>query len=222
MQLSRKILRSDGALNSKPQELQIFSAAPKTSDLKRAGAFDIFAGATFVLLVTFLESIYPGYSVHSNSISDLFAIGRLTSTIGEPIAFVIAVAWILGGYFLYRGTGKKAQLVLSILPGSGLLLAVLSPENVNVAIHSVGALLAFIVAPIIMLLAYRSISTSFRYFSLAFGIITLFSVVVEFGGYYSPLVQQTLGPGGWERAIIYPVVIWLIGYGNYLLGRAYK
>jgi hypothetical protein len=26
-----------------------------------------------------------------------------------------------------------------------------------------------------------------------------------------------LGLGGWESMIIYPLIIWLIGYGNYLM-----
>jgi hypothetical protein len=44
-------------------------------------------------------------------------------------------------------------------------------------------------------------------------------VIVEFGGYYSPLVQTTLGPGGAERIIVYPLLAWLMGFGGYLSGR---
>lgn len=172
------------------------------------------------MLITFLESIYEGYSVHANTISDLFAIGRLTSTIGEPIAFLISISWILGGYFLYRGARKKFQLVLNVLPGTGLLLAVLSPENVNIVIHSVGAVIAFIISPIVMILAYRQITTRFKYFSAILGVISLGFAVLEFGAYYSSIVQQNLGPGGAERLILYPIIIWLIGYGSYLLAKA--
>jgi hypothetical membrane protein len=191
----------------------------KSPDVRRSGLFFTFTGSAFLLLITFLETIYPGYSVHTNTISDLFAVGRLTSTIGEPIAFLIAVTWITGGYYLYRRTEKRWRLVLNVLPGTGLLLAVLSPENVNVGIHSIGAVLAFFSAPIIMLLAFKSITTAFRYFSLFFGIFSLAAAILEFGAYYSSVVQQSLGPGGAERMIIYPVIIWLIGYGNYLLAK---
>ncbi len=112
---------------------------------------------------------------------------------------------------------KKGLLVLNLLPGTGFLLAVLSPENVNVAIHSVGAVLAFFPGAIVMLLAFRTIQTQFRYFSLFFGLVSFVGIIFEFGGYYSPLVQQTLRPGGWERVIVYPILIWLVGYRNYLL-----
>jgi hypothetical membrane protein len=198
---------------------QILVSSEKRRDFKLAGSLYIFSGSAFILLITLLESLYPGYSVHTNAISDLLAIGTKTSLIGEPVAFVIAVSWIAGGYLLYRKTGMKTQLVLSILPGTGLLLAVLSPENVNVVIHSIGAILAFVIGSLVLILSYRSITTAFRYFSLIFGIISLVSVIVEFGAYYSPFVQHTLGPGGAERIIIYPIIIWLIGYGNYLLGK---
>ena len=190
--------------------------AAKTADLRRGGLLFTFTGAGFLLLVTVLEAIYPGYSVHANTISDLLAIGTTTSSIGEPLAFLIAVSWILGGYYAYSDGGKKMR-VLTVLPGIGLLLAVLSPENVNVGIHSVGAVLAFIPGGIVVILSYRTIRSPFRYFAAFLGALSLLGTVVEFGAYNSALMQQTLGPGGWERVIIYPVMIWLIGFGSYLL-----
>jgi len=166
-------------------QAQVITSDERSSDIRRSGLFYIIAGVSFIMLVTFLEIIYPGYSVHSNAISDPLAGGRQTSTIGEPVAFLIAVSWILGGYFLYRKSGKNFQLVLNMLPGTGLLLAVLSPENVNVIVHSIGAILAFATRPVVMILAYRTITTVFRYFSIVLGIFSLAAVVLEFGAYYS-------------------------------------
>lgn len=185
----------------------------RSKNQRLAGVFYTFAGSSFILLITFLESIYPSYSVHSNTISDLLAIGKPTAIIGEPIAFIVAVTWIAGGFFLFRGTGKRAQQILNVLPGTGLLLAVLSPENVNIAIHSIGAVLGLVVGSVAVILSYRGISTPFRYFSLVLGLLSLSTAVLEFGAYYSPLVQQILGPGGTERLILYPIIVWLIGYG---------
>ena len=125
----------------------------EATDFKRAGAFLTFAGLGFLLVITVLEAIYPGYSVHGNTISDLLAIGTTTSLIGEPLIFVVAISWIAGAYFLFRSTGKRGLMVLNLLPGTGLLLAVLSPENVSVAIHSVGAIMAFIPGPFAAILS---------------------------------------------------------------------
>jgi hypothetical membrane protein len=188
----------------------------KVVDLWRGGLLFTFTGIGFLLLITTLEAIYPGYSVRANTISDLLAIGAPTSLIGEPLALVIAVSWMAGGYHAYRDSGK-AMRVLTVLPGTGLLIAVLSPENVNVGVHSVGAVLAFIPGGIMVILSYRTIRSPFRYFAAFLGALSLLGTIVEFGAYNTALMQQTLGPGGWERIIIYPVMIWSIGFGSYLL-----
>src|SRR5271169_6016075 len=171
----------------KSQAEEIIPVEKKTSDYKQAGLFFTFAGSAFIMLIFLLEALYPGYSVHSNAISDLLATTANTSIIGEPIAFAISIAWIAGGYFAFRGGGKRGMLVLNLLPGTGLLLTVLSPENVNVAIHSVGALLAFIPGTIVMFLSFSSIRTQLRYYSLVSALISLLGIIFEFGGYSSPL-----------------------------------
>lgn len=61
----------------------------------------------------------------------------------------------------------------------------------------------------------------FRYLSAALGVITLVSLLLgEFlvngGGNLGPVAS--LGGGGIERWIAYPVVLWLVGFGGYLLG----
>jgi hypothetical membrane protein len=173
-------------------------------DFRRAGFFFTFAGAAFLLLITVLESVYPGYSVHANAISDLLAIGTQTSLVGEPAAFLIAISWFAGGYYVSRLGGRRGVMILNTLPGTGLLLAVLSPENVNVAVHSVGAILAFVPGPIVAILSYRTIRSPFRYFAVFLGMLALAGTIIEFGAYNTAFFQQTLGPGGWERVIVYP------------------
>ena len=62
-------------------------SASAAGDSRLAGALFSIAGLGFLMLITVLESIYPNYSVHANTISDLLAIGTRTSLIGEPLAF---------------------------------------------------------------------------------------------------------------------------------------
>jgi hypothetical membrane protein len=193
---------------------------PSASDVRRAGFLLSFAGVDFILAVMVLEAIYPGYSVHHNAVSDLLAVGTGTSLIGEPALFLAAIAWIVGAYYLYRNTGRTGVLILNLLPGTGLLVAVLSPENVNIILHSLGAVLAFIPGPFAAILSYRNVRSPFRYYALALGFVSLVGTVIYFGAYETALVQQGLGPGGWERVIVYPLLIWLIGYGSYLLARS--
>lgn len=189
-------------------------------DMRISGILFTFVGVDFLLVVTGLEALYPGYSVHHNTISDLLAVGTSTSYVGEPMLFLAAFAWILGGYFLYRRSGQSGLRLLNVLPGVGLLLAVLSPENVNIVVHSVGAVLAFFPGPIAAIVSYRSIRTEFRYFALAMGLLSLGCTAVYFGAYTTSLVQLGLGPGGWERVIVYPLLVWLIGFGSYLMAQS--
>jgi hypothetical membrane protein len=188
------------------------------ADVRRAGVLLTSAGIGFLFVVTVLEAVYPDYSVHANTISDLLAIGTTTSLIGEPVLFLVAISWIAGAYYLFKDGGKRGLMILNMLPGTGLLLAVLSPENVNVSIHSVGAVLAFIPGAVAVIVSFRMIASPFRYFAAALGTVSLLGTIIEFGAYYSAIVQQTLGPGGWERIIVYPLLIWLMGFGGYLLG----
>ena len=189
----------------------------KTSDARRAGFIYVLAGSGLILLITFLEAISPDYSLRGNTISDLLALGTTTATIGEPTAFLLAVAWVFGAYYMFRVSRRKGFGVLNLLPGVGLLLVVLSPENLNVAVHSVGAALGSIAGAIVMIWSYRVIRSPIRYFSLALGVLSLVATVILFGAYYSPLVQNTLGPGGWERIIVYPLFLWLIMFGSEIL-----
>ncbi|HEV2231545.1 MAG TPA: DUF998 domain-containing protein, partial [Thermoplasmata archaeon] len=172
------------------------------------------SGIVFLLTVMVFEALSPGYSTHQNTISDLLAVGTGTSLLGEPMIFLAAMCWIGGAYFLFRRTGQPGWLALNLLPGTGLLLAVLSPENVNLAVHSLGAVLAFVPGPISALLSYRRLRSPFRYLALALGAISLAGTAIFFGAYETPLVQQGLGPGGWERVIVYPLFLWLIGLGS--------
>ncbi len=189
-----------------------------------------------MLLTTSAEAIYPNFNLQTNSISDLAAIGTRTTVIEEIAIFAVGLSWLSGTYYLFRRAEKRRTMVLWMLPAVGFLMAGGSPENVNLLIHSAGAPLAFLVGAIVAILSYRRIDTRFRYFAAALGSISLVSTFVIFlgqqivgpcgtcvgqTGYIQKLNELVLGLGGWESMIIYPLLIWLIGFGNYLIGSGY-
>lgn len=197
------------------QGSSVQSSLKKSSDLRVAGFLYVVAGTVMFLAISLSETLYPNYSIHHNSISDLLATTANTSIIGEPVGFVWGICWLLGSFYLLRNSGRRGLMILYLLPAIGVLLAVLSPENVNVTIHSFGAVLAFLPGAIAIILSYRLIRSELRYFVLVLGIISLLGVMLEFGFYYSYIVQQVLGPGGTERLIVYPLLAWQMSFGGY-------
>lgn len=204
----------------------------KSSDQRDAGILFSLGGLLFLLLTTASEAVYPNFSLQTNAISDTSAVGASTFVIEEIAILAVGFCWIVGAYYLFRGTGRKGILAVNVLPGLGFLLAGVSPENVNIAIHSVGALLAFPFGGIVAILSFRMIRSQYRYFAIGMGALSLVSTFVTFVGgqiagpcgscagstaYIRSLEGLALGLGGWESMIIYPLLVWLVGFGSYLL-----
>jgi hypothetical membrane protein len=210
------------------------ASGAKESDARRTGSLFVFGGLLFLLLTTAAEAIYPNFSLQVNSMSDLAATTASTTVVEETAIIGLSVCWMVGAYYLYRNTGRRGLLVLNVVPGAAFLLAGLSPENVNIVLHSIGALLGFPVGAVAAVLSYRVIKTSFRFVAAALGALSLAATLVTFLGervvgpcgtctgdtpsYLQSLHELVLGLGGWESMIVYPLMIWLIGFGSYLLG----
>jgi hypothetical membrane protein len=203
----------------------------KASDDGFAGILFTAGGLLFLLLTTAAESLYPDFSMQNNAISDLAATGVRTFAVEETAVLGLGVCWAIGAYLLLRHTGRTGLMILNILPSVGFLLAGLSPENVNVVIHSAGALLAFVPGAIVVLLSYRMIRGPFKYFPAGLGAVSLFATfIIFFGyriigpcgtcGYQVALDKLGLGLGGWESMIVYPLLIWLIAFGGYLMAKS--
>ncbi len=203
----------------------ILTLPDKSSDPRRAGILFTLGASIFLLLTTTAESVYPNFSLQTNAISDLAAIGTSTTVIEETAILVLSICWMLGAFYLFRNTGRRRLMMLNLIPGIGFFLAGASPENVNVVIHSIGTI-GFPLGAVAAMLSYRMIRSIFRYLSLALGALSMVATIIIFVGwrvvcgtcgYQQGLTQAVLGLGGWESMIIYPLIIWLIGLGNYLM-----
>lgn len=190
-----------------------------------AGLLLTFGASLFLLLTTAAEAMYPNFSLQTNAISDLAAIGLKTTVLEETAIFGLGISWSLGSYYLFRKTRRNGMMMLNVLPGIGFLIAGLSPENVNVIIHSIGTF-AFPIGAIVAILSYRAISSPLRYLSATLGAISLVSTFFIFAGYrvvcgtcgyQEGMSELQLGLGGMESMIIYPILIWLIAFGSYLM-----
>ncbi|GAA1663852.1 DUF998 domain-containing protein [Fodinicola feengrottensis] len=128
-------------------------------------------------------------------------------------AFILAgVLTILGTVLLWRGRYWTRRvlvavaLCLLVANGLGKVLVGFAPENVNLALHGVGALNIPIgsIAAVLLGLAMLRTDRAAGIFSLVVGVVGFVAFVLFGGGQY-----LGLGAGGMERLAEYPAEIWL-------------
>jgi hypothetical membrane protein len=190
-----------------------------------AGALLFIAGVGAVLGIITGETLYPGYSTSQNEISDLGATRPPNSIIHQPSATIFNTTMIITGLLiigaaasLYNASVNRLNALVLALFGISVTGVGIFPGNYG-NIHAIFALLTFVSGGVAALLTYRVTTSPFRYFSAILGAIALtFLILYIVVGQSSPFA--ILGQGGVERWVVYPVVLWSIGYGGYLMGAA--
>ena len=190
---------------------------------KLAGGLLLLAGVAILMGIITAEALYPDvYTTYDNEISDLGATRPPDSVIREPSAtifntlmmvtgiMILASASVLHGVF----AAKRVTVPVALL-GLGVLGVGIFPGNKEV-LHPLFALLAFVSGGFAAILSGKVQEVPFRYFSIGLGAITLASLLVGMFGETTPVFEE-LGDGGVERWIAYPVVLWLVAFGSYLL-----
>ncbi len=184
---------------------------------KLSGALLFSSGIIFLIVNTVAEAMYPGYSVRTDALSDLGALGAPTMILWNAQLFLVGVFGLLGIYLLFFKSNWAAPIskrnptaTLFILPAIGSIIVSLIPENFVRLIHGLGALLNFAFGGISAVYAYKLTSSPFRYFSLLLGL-------VSFAGDGLLAFGSVFGFGLVERMVVYPLVIWNVAFGSYLM-----
>jgi hypothetical membrane protein len=182
------------------------------------------------MIVTQLGWTTP-YSLQNNYISDLGAVycgeyaGRYVCSPWHDVfnisIILLGVLLILGTILLRTGfpprTSRTLGLGLLVVAGIGAIGVGLSPEDVNLRVHTVSALLAFAGGGLaLVVLGFAMFRDTrwdgFRAFSIFCGLIGLVALVLFVAGVYGPL-----GVGGMERLIVAPVLLWALVCGLHLV-----
>lgn len=171
------------------------------------------------------ETFYPEkytYTTSDSMISDLGATEPPNSIITQPSAtifnfsmMIVGILILLGTYFLFMALNDKIAAILIGLLGLGALGVGIFPGNVNPQ-HPLFALTTFISGGLSAIYSYRLISSPFKYLSLVFGITGMFFL------FTASIFIPIMGGGGVERWVSYPIVLWLSGFGAYLMGLSSK
>ena len=192
-----------------------------------AGALLFTAGTWAVLGVITAEALYPGYSTSGNAISDLGASAPPDSIIVQPPAIIfdstmiaVGLLVVVAAFFVHR---HYADLKISVpigLLGIGVLGVGFFPGNYG-TIHALFALIAFVAGGISAIATYWAVKGPFGYISVLLGTVSLLVLASYFAmGASGPFA--VLGFGGLERWIAYPLLIWMLGFGGYLMGGSHR
>jgi len=185
-------------------------------DRRRAGIAFVALGGGFLTVVMLAAAMVPGYDFHGGAISDLgvFAESQLLFNATLVVAGLLNVA---GGYYLYRTHGKGWILALFVLAGIGAAGAGVFPLDSG-DLHSLFALFAFAFFNLEALAVATRLSGAMRALAVLAGVVGLVFVgVMVVGDAGNPAVFGPIGHGGAERMIVYPVMVFLLAFGGYLL-----
>jgi hypothetical membrane protein len=134
---------------------------------------------------------------------------------------MLGVIILVGAALIYpafpAGRVRTVGLVLLALAGPGEILVGLFPENVNITPHSIGAAAHFIsgnlgIVVLGIAIAVTRRQTPLAVYSIILGSVGLLATALFVSGHY-----LGTGIGGMERIAAYPLPLWLIMVGVWLL-----
>ncbi|MGC8573139.1 MAG: hypothetical protein C0171_05640 [Caldisphaera sp.] len=173
---------------------------------EKISGYLIFIGvAQFFIFMMIAESLYPGYSISKNYISDL-GVGS-TAYIFNTSIIVMGFLLIISG-FLLEGKILKIFLLLSGIGAAGVGFF---PENSPYHLHTIMSLIVFLFASLSSYAAFKYKSNKNLTWPIM-GSIGLVSLILYIFNIYGPFNY-----GGMERLIVYPNLIWAIGFSGFLI-----
>lgn len=190
-----------------------------------AGFLFFLAGSVILMGIITGEIFYPEiytYTTANSMISDLGATEPPYSIITQPSATIFnfsmiisGILIIIGAYFLFRIYNDRIAIILFGLLGLGALGVGIFPGNINPQ-HPLFALTTFISGGLSAIYSFRLIISPLKYVAVLFGLVSLFFL------FTANMFMPVMGGGGVERWVAYPILLWILGFGGYLMGLGSK
>jgi hypothetical membrane protein len=186
---------------------------------KLAGTFFLALAAQFMTVTMLAAATAPGYDFRDAAISDLGVVPE-TALLFNTSLVLVGVLNLVGGYLFYRTHGKRWLLAVFTVAGVGAVGAGLFPLDTG-GLHGLFALLAFLFFNVQALGTATRLRGAMRALSvLAGGVGLVFVVLMALGDAGNAAAFGPIGHGGTERMIVYPVMLWLVAFGGYLLAKS--
>jgi hypothetical membrane protein len=181
-----------------------------TAVLRSPGLWLLVGGLEILFLVHLSESLYPGYSISANYISDLGMGPMLSSAVFTVAVILFGLMALLAAALLRQRDRKSLIWLLLALSGIGAIGVGVFNEDYSL-VHRSSALLAFLFGNLAALYSHKMSRPPLACVFGLLGLIGLSALALYGGGIYIGL-----GVGGMERMILYPAMFWAIGFGAYL------
>jgi hypothetical membrane protein len=186
------------------------------ADLRLPGILFFALAAGFMTVIMLAASIAPAYDFHGGAISDLGVIDE-TALLFNVGLVAVGLLNIGGGYAFWRSHRHGWLLVLYVLAGAGAIGAGLIPLGTS-DLHSIFALFAFVFFNAEAVGTGYVLHGPMRLISwLAGGAGMAYVVIMIIGDAGNPAIFGAIGHGGAERLIVYPVMLWMVALGGYLM-----
>lgn len=196
---------------------------PDKEYYKMAGILLVIGGIMYIIAINIGESLFMGYSIANNSLSDIGGMLPLiqpAATIFNLVNILLGILILSSAYLILKSGG--CRLFSSCLAIFGFCIAALGifPEYTH-SIHGIFAAIAFLSGSFALIFSYRlGINIPMTIVGIILGLIALITTIspLIFGiGPNNPL--DIFGKGGAERLIIYPIILYLTALGGYLSAR---
>jgi hypothetical membrane protein len=175
-----------------------------------------FLAAGFLTVIMLGGSIAPDFDYVGGAISDLGVIPE-TALLFNGTLVAIGLLNIIGGYLFYRSHGRAWVLAIFVLGGIGAVGAGLFPLSTG-GLHSLFALIGFAFFNLEAVASATVLPRPMNGISLLAGIAgAAFVVLMVIGDAGNTAAFGIIGHGGTERMIVYPVMLWLVALGGYLI-----
>lgn len=188
-----------------------------------AGLLLFLAGFTIFMGIISGEIFYThDFNTRDNYISELAVTLPPNSVIPQPSAAIFNISMIISGIMIiiasYYCQTIFRKLYVSIplvlfgigISGVGIFPGNIAPWHINFA------MIIFLFGGIAAISSFKIVRSPLRYVFTCFGIIALIFL------FFSKIFIPTLGVGGAERWLFYPLVFWITGLGGYLIGAGDK
>lgn len=184
----------------------------------------------FVVQVVVASAWRPPYDWRLDAISDLGAAGcgRFDGrNVCSPLHPLMNVSLVLLGLSMAIGSvlnyqefrASRAGFSLMGAAGVGAILVGLFPEDGIYPAHITGADLAFLLSNVALIVfgVRLGLPRWFSWYSIGSGAVALVALCL-----FLSHNRLFLGLGGMERVVAYPMTIWLIVFGLYMLNSRHR